>query len=72
LICRTLICRMATGAHLLDILFYVYGSDAAADFTGHFGTLLETCLADKLAMAERTRSLLRTVIEAMLAERRAA
>jgi len=47
---------------------------AAADLTGHYavGTLLETCLADKLAMAERTRRLLRRVIETRIAERKAA
>jgi ferritin-like metal-binding protein YciE len=47
---------------------------AAADLTGHYavGTLLETCLADKLAMAERTRRLLSRVIETKAAERRAA
>ena len=34
---------------------------AAADLTGHYGVgvLLETCLADKLALIERTRRLIR-------------
>jgi len=34
---------------------------AAADLTGHYGVgvLLESCLADKLAFAERTRRLIR-------------
>lgn len=47
---------------------------AAADLTGHFavGVLLETCLADKLAFAERTRRMVRNVIEAKIAERVAA
>jgi ferritin-like metal-binding protein YciE len=47
---------------------------AAADVTGHYavGTLLETCLADKIALAERTRHLLRRVVETKVAERRAA
>jgi ferritin-like metal-binding protein YciE len=47
---------------------------AAADLTGNFGVgvLLETCLADKLAMAERTRRLIRHIAEERLAERRAA
>lgn len=44
---------------------------AAADMTGHFGVgvLLETCLADKLAFVERTRRLIRNVIETKVAER---
>jgi ferritin-like metal-binding protein YciE len=43
----------------------------AADFAGHqgLGVLLETCLADKLAFAERTRRLLRRVAEVKVAER---
>jgi len=47
---------------------------AAADLTGNYavGTLLETCLADKLAMAERTKRLLRRAIETRVAERKAA
>jgi ferritin-like metal-binding protein YciE len=47
---------------------------AAADLTGHYavGTLLETCLADKLAMAERTRRLLTNVIETKAAEKKVA
>lgn len=37
----------------------------AADMTGHFGIglLLSTCLADKLAFVERTRKLIRNVVE---------
>jgi ferritin-like metal-binding protein YciE len=36
---------------------------AAADMTGHYGVgvLLESCLADKLAFAERTRRLIREI-----------
>jgi len=43
----------------------------AADVAGHHGVgvLLETCLADKLAFAERTRRLLRHVVEHRIAER---
>jgi ferritin-like metal-binding protein YciE len=39
---------------------------AAADFTGNYGVgaLLETCLADELAFAERTRRMLRGLAEA--------
>jgi ferritin-like metal-binding protein YciE len=35
-----------------------------ADMTGHFavGALLESCLADKLAFAERTRRLIRHIV----------
>ena len=42
---------------------------AAADFTGNYavGVLLETCLADDLAFAERSRRLLRKMAEAKLA-----
>ena len=46
---------------------------AAADLTGHHGVgvLLETCLADKLAFADRNRRLIRHLAEARLAERAA-
>jgi ferritin-like metal-binding protein YciE len=46
---------------------------AAADMTGNYGVgvLLESCLADKLAFAERTRRLLRKIAEARFAERAA-
>jgi ferritin-like metal-binding protein YciE len=42
---------------------------AAADMTGDYGVgvLLESCLADKLAFVERTRRLLRRVIESRAA-----
>ena len=38
---------------------------AAADMTGHFGVgvLLESCLADNLAFVERTRRLVRRLVE---------
>lgn len=44
---------------------------AAADLSGNFGvaTLLETCLADKVALAERTQRWLRRLGEAELAEK---
>ena len=44
---------------------------ATADMTGHYavGMLLESCLADKLAFVERTRRLLRNIVEAKVAER---
>ena len=47
---------------------------AAADATGNFGAgvLLESCLADHLAFAERTRRLMLHVAEARIAARAAA
>ena len=47
---------------------------AAADLTGNHavGLLLESCLADSLAFAERNRRLIRHMAEERLAERRAA
>jgi ferritin-like metal-binding protein YciE len=46
---------------------------AAADMTGNYGVgvLLESCLADKLAFAERTRRVLRKVAEMRIAEKAA-
>jgi len=45
---------------------------AAADASGHYGVavLLESCLADKLAFAERTRRLIREIVEVRVAERK--
>jgi len=47
---------------------------AAAEMTGHYGVgvLLESCLADKLAFAERTRQLMRNIIEGKILARLAA
>lgn len=47
---------------------------AAADLSGHYaiGALLESCLADKLALAERNRRFIRNVVEEKLAHRAAA
>ena len=47
---------------------------AAADVTGHYGVgvLLESCLADKLAFVERTRRLIRNIIEGRTAAKMAA
>jgi ferritin-like metal-binding protein YciE len=46
---------------------------AAADVTGHYGVgvLLESCLADKLAFVERTRRMIRNVVEAKVAKKMA-
>ena len=45
---------------------------AAADTTGHYGVgvLLESCLADKLAFVERTRRLIREIVEVRVAQRK--
>lgn len=47
---------------------------AMADVTGHYGvgTLLESCLADKVAFVERTRRRIRNIISTEVAERIAA
>jgi ferritin-like metal-binding protein YciE len=47
---------------------------AAADMTGHFGVgvLLESCLADNLAFVERTRRLVRRLVEIKAAASRGA
>lgn len=44
---------------------------AAADITGNYGVgvLLESSLADKLAFAERTRRIIRKIVEAKVSER---
>ena len=44
---------------------------AAADVTGHYGVgvLLESCLADKLAFVERTRRMIRNVVEVKMAKK---
>jgi ferritin-like metal-binding protein YciE len=44
---------------------------SAADIFGHFGVglVLESCLADHLALVERTKRLIRRVIEAKMAAR---
>jgi ferritin-like metal-binding protein YciE len=46
---------------------------AAADLTGHYGVgvLIESCLADTLASVERTRRLIRNIIEIKVAARAA-
>jgi ferritin-like metal-binding protein YciE len=47
---------------------------AAADVSGHYGVgvLLEACLADRLAFVERTRRLIRNLVETRVAERKGA
>jgi ferritin-like metal-binding protein YciE len=45
---------------------------AAADLSGNYavGVLLETCLADKIAFVERTRRLIRHLVESKVTERK--
>ncbi len=66
---------LAKVSHLIHFRIAEYMTlIAAADLTGHYavGVLLESCLADRLAFVERTKRLLRNVIEARVAERFAA
>lgn len=66
---------LAKANHLLHFRIAEYNIlIAAADMTGNYaiGVLLESCLADKLALAERTRHLVRNIIETKRSERIAA
>lgn len=66
---------LAKISHLVHLRIAEYVAlIAAADATGHFGAgvLLESCLADHLAFAERTKRFMRNVVEARLAARAAA
>jgi ferritin-like metal-binding protein YciE len=61
--------------HLIHLRIGEYVSlIAAADMTGHYGVgvLLETCLAEKLAFVERTRRLIKNLIEHKVATKLAA
>jgi len=63
---------LAKATHLTHLRIAEYMAlVAAADITGHYGVgvLLESCLADKLAFVERTRRLIRNLIEARVAKR---
>jgi ferritin-like metal-binding protein YciE len=63
---------LAKANHLIHLRIAEYVTlIAAADMTGHYGVgvLLESCLADTLAFVERTRRLIRNVIETKVAER---
>lgn len=66
---------LAKANHLVHLRIAEYVTlIAAADITGHFavGVLLETCLADKLAFVERTRRLIRNIVETRVAAKVAA
>jgi Uncharacterized protein conserved in bacteria len=66
---------LAKANHLTHIRIGEYiALTAAADITGHYavGVLLESCLADKLAFVERTRRLIRNIVEAKVRDQLAA
>lgn len=67
-----ILARSAHLAHLRIAEFEIL--TAAADLTGHFavGVLLESCLADAVALMERTRRLVRNLIEDRITEKLAA
>ncbi|HTV04756.1 MAG TPA: DUF892 family protein [Acidobacteriaceae bacterium] len=63
---------LAKAVHLTQLRIAEYMAlVAVADITGHYGVgvLLESCLAEKLAFVERSRRLIRNVIEAKVAEK---
>lgn len=63
---------LAKATHLAHLRFAEYSVlITAADVTGHFGVgvLLQSVLADKEAFLERTRILIRDVLEGKVAER---
>src|SRR5260370_22395735 len=63
---------VAKATHLAHLRFAEYVVlIAVSDVTGHFGVgvLLESVLADKLAFLERTRRLVRDILEGKVAER---
>jgi ferritin-like metal-binding protein YciE len=63
---------LAKTLHLIHLRMAEYVAlIAAADMSGHYGVgvLLESCLADKLAFVERTRRLIRHMVETKMAER---
>ncbi len=66
---------LAKASHLIHLRIAEYKAlIAAADLSGHYGVgvLLESCLADKLAFVERTRRLIRNIVETKVAEKIAA
>jgi len=66
---------LAKAVHLTHLRIGEYiALIAAADLTGHpgVGVLLESCLADNLAFVERTRRVIREIIEGRIAEKLAA
>ena len=65
---------LAKASHLVHLRIGAYMVlSAAADLTGNWGVgvLLESCLADEVAFAERTRRLIRKIVETKVAARAA-
>ena len=65
---------LAKATHLMHLRIGEYVAlIAAADMSAHYGVgvLLESCLADALAFVERTRRLIRNIVEAKLAAKAA-
>ena len=65
---------LAKASHLVHLRIAEYEAlIAMADVTGHYavGVLLESCLADKLAFVERTKRLIRNIVEVKVLERMA-
>jgi ferritin-like metal-binding protein YciE len=63
---------LAKASHLVHLRIAEYKAlIAAADLSGHYavGVLLESCLADKLAFAERTQRFIRAIAEIKIAEK---
>ena len=63
---------LAKANHLIHLRIAEYVTlIAAADMTGHYGVgvLLESCLADTFAFVERTRRLIRNILETKVAEK---
>jgi ferritin-like metal-binding protein YciE len=66
---------LAKASHLVHLRIAEYEAlVAAADLTGHFavGSLLESCLADKLVFVERNRELIHHLVEEKIMARLAA
>lgn len=66
---------LAKATHLTHLRIAEYVAlIAASDMTGNYGVgvLLESCLADELAFAERARRMIRNAVETKVAERIAA
>jgi ferritin-like metal-binding protein YciE len=66
---------LAKANHLIHLRMGEYVAlVAAADATGHYGVgvLLDSCFADKLAFVERTRRLIRDLVEGKVAAKLAA
>jgi ferritin-like metal-binding protein YciE len=66
---------LSKAVHLIHLRMGEYAAlIAASDITGNYavGALLESCLADKMALAERTRRMIRNIVETEVTERIAA